>query len=55
MANFNMMSKEEALWFCLLLLGLGLIGAERGWQGVTWNVGLGIIGWVLGRITRTTK
>lgn len=53
MADFKIMGKQEAAWFFLFLLGLGLIGAERGWRGVTWNIGMGIVGWTLGRILRS--
>lgn len=49
------MSNNEIKWFILFLVGMALIGAERGWQGITWNVGIGIVGWMIGKVLRDDK
>jgi hypothetical protein len=46
------MSRQEALWMALFLIGFGLLGVERGWKQVCWNVGLGLVSWCLGRSLR---
>lgn len=46
------MSKNEAKWLGLFLFGFALTGIDRGWKQVCWNVGMGIVGWCIGRALR---
>ena len=46
------MSRKELGWFLLFLTGLALVAVPRGWKSVLSNIGLGIMGWVIGRALR---
>ncbi len=44
------MKKQEAMFFALFCVGMALIGwSANGWEGLTFNLGISIVGWIIGR------